>query len=59
MEDSMYEIQPTSLTDDELLRMCQNVLSGETLPLMYQKELVRRFERLLNTIDDLKIELTK
>jgi len=55
----MYEIQPTSLTDDELLRTCQNVLSGETLPLMYQKELVRRFERLLNTIDDLKLELTK
>jgi hypothetical protein len=53
----MYEIQPTSLTHDELLRACNNVLSGETLPLMYQRELVKRFESLLNEIDDLRDEL--
>jgi hypothetical protein len=55
----MHDFQPTSLTDDELLRACQSVLSDETLPLMFQKELVKRFEKLLNIIDDLNFELTK
>jgi hypothetical protein len=55
----MYNIRPSSLTDDEFLRMCQGILVLSELPREYQQALADRFEKLLNTIDDLKLELTK
>jgi len=49
----MYNIRPSSLTDDEFLRMCQSILVLEELPVEYQQALVDRFEKLLDKIDAL------
>ena len=49
----MYNIRPSSLTDDEFLRLCQSILVIEKLPVEYQQALVDRFKKLLDKIDEL------
>lgn len=53
----MHDIQPTSLTDDELLRTARShFIRHGVLSLQYQETLMNRFEKLLDKIDDLKAE---
>lgn len=51
----MYEIQHTSLSDDELLRAARSYfLKQGVLSLQYQEALMNRFEKILDKLDDLK-----
>jgi hypothetical protein len=61
MEKSMSAIQPSSLTDDELLRHAEDNLITASLdnntfglPLPWQDELVKRLRKLLDLADDMK-----
>jgi hypothetical protein len=54
----MYDIQPSSLTDDEFMRLCRGILVLEALPVGYQEALIVRFEKLLDKIDALTEQQT-
>lgn len=44
----MPEIQPTVLTDKELFNYCEHLLAMNfSLPVDYQKELLKRYEKLV------------
>lgn len=47
MQQTDIGINPTTLTDDELLRIARNHMYLGTLPESWQHELVARFERLI------------
>jgi len=46
----MYDIQPTSLTDEELFRTCIQILITNELPKSYQEELLKRYEKALDAL---------
>ena len=50
MENIMYAIQPTQLTDEELFRTCLQILITDELPKTYQEELLKRFEKALDKL---------
>jgi hypothetical protein len=54
----MYDIQPSSLTDDEFMRLCRGILILETLPVEYQEALFTRFVKLLDKLDALTEQQT-
>jgi hypothetical protein len=46
MEEDMPEIQPNVLTDQELINYCYQLLGMNfSLPLEYQQELLKRYEK--------------
>ena len=56
----MHDIQPTSLTDDELLRTARSYfIRHGVLSLRYQEVLLDRFESVLNKLDDLAQDANK
>jgi len=50
----MSGIQPSSLTDTELVKYAYIRLSSEPLPLQWQEEIVKRLEALVYAEDDAK-----
>ncbi len=45
----MRTVQPTSLTTEELLKHADMMLLRGALPMEWQREILRRFERMLDT----------
>jgi hypothetical protein len=50
MENAMYSIQPTQLTDEEFFRTCLQILVMGELPKNYQEELLKRYEKALDKL---------
>jgi len=51
MQQTTIDIQPSALTDEELLRLANHFLITRELPKEWQLELVKRFDALMFKLD--------
>ena len=45
----MFSVQPSNLTDKELIRYADQLLAQEILPKEWQEEILKRLEKLLHS----------
>jgi hypothetical protein len=52
----MTTILPTTLNNEELIRFSAELINNHSLPLEYQRELLKRFITLADYVEDLLVE---